>query len=277
MKKWCAYLDVLGFRQRLADWPNAVQYYERMNTLTARAEDFHHNFAHITKNYFKDAQPIDIELFVFSDSVIITAENPWSLISLCRSLQFEGMTDDIWFRGAISYGEHLHRPEPRRVLMVSQALSQAYEWESTRAIFPRILIDPGYIESLAAVTELRGMKGLLVQGEDDLWLINPFIHWADVLVQDVGERIRSSLASAPNQKVQIKFEWLAALFNYSMSLELDGPDWSPLIELRTNYNKPQFYSLAFGLASGGEIGPIFRGFSENSSEFLHSKEPPNTV
>ncbi|HRN40654.1 MAG TPA: hypothetical protein PK649_01110 [Vicingus sp.] len=134
--KYVAYLDVLGFKE-LVNKRNT-------NTLKAYFDTIKNvlNLIRIDKK--------NIESLLVSDSTILISpdskEDFKTLLRAVQTIQFELVKQDIWIRGAISYGEVYFDQESN--LIVGKGLVNAYLLESS-AKFPRVIIDTSIIPKIA--------------------------------------------------------------------------------------------------------------------------------
>lgn len=145
--KLVAFLDVLGFKDlvcssKKTDQSKVAQYFslidEKINDLKSR----------------RGKQ--SITSLVVSDSVILTI--PFSgdrdnqltnLRELCiaiREIEFELAKNDIWLRGAVTYGDVYISPDENQI--VGSGFIDAYLLEEKVAINPRVIIDNKLINKL---------------------------------------------------------------------------------------------------------------------------------
>lgn len=108
------------------------------------------------------------ENIVISDSVIITLEsvedndvnlsNFRDFLLSINYIQIRLAAEDIWIRGAITYGDTFNKDNQ----IVGPAYIDAYVLEGQKAIFPRIIIDPKLI-SLFKCTNAESFIKLINQ------------------------------------------------------------------------------------------------------------------
>ncbi|MDR3558908.1 MAG: hypothetical protein P4L58_00705 [Candidatus Pacebacteria bacterium] len=166
----------------------------------------------------------------FSDNVLIACpidtddgETEFGLvIGLVSMFQREMAEHGYFFRGAIEIGD-LHMSED---MIFGKALVDAYQLETTKARFPRIVIGPALKEQLRiwnaayAPNENPAHRALLCF-QDGLWFVNYlFNHYLDVEVarQDSITRhkfqIEAKIAREKRSEVREKYYWSAHYHNH---------------------------------------------------------------
>ncbi|OQO98965.1 hypothetical protein IC801_13140 [Geobacillus sp. 44B] len=100
------------------------------------------------------------------------------------------------------------------IYIISLAMKDAYEGESKLAKYPRIIIYPDSLEQVTNelfefVTPSK--TSLLIQGEDDLWFINPFFLGGNLKIS--AEQINKRIEKYKNEPYIDKYYWLADLQN----------------------------------------------------------------
>ncbi len=134
--KYVAFIDVLGFKE-LVNRRNTNTLETYFNTIRETLE--------LIRNDKKN-----IESLLVSDSTILISpdskEDFKTLLRAVQTIQSELVKQDIWIRGAISYGEVYFDQESN--LIVGKGLVNAYLLEST-AKFPRVIIDTSIIPKIA--------------------------------------------------------------------------------------------------------------------------------
>lgn len=128
-----AFIDILGFR-------SLIQLAERLSNpgiLIGRLDK-------ALSSVFDDEYKIPRDKFkikLFSDCISVStelqAENILMLIRIVASIQRELCMNDVWIRGAISFGKHFESES----MIFSSGLIKAYDIERLCSEYPRILID----------------------------------------------------------------------------------------------------------------------------------------
>lgn len=150
-----AFYDVLGWRSHIRRAGNKapnVSLLRRLILKTARA-------ARIEKG-------LDIRVSTFSDNVVISqlpgANTPQLLMQLAI-WQLGAAINGFLMRGGVTIGDLVHEDEA----VFGPGLNRAYYLESKIAMYPRIVLDPLYMEEF-------GELGSLCTTEDSVCFINPF-------------------------------------------------------------------------------------------------------
>jgi hypothetical protein len=171
----------------------------------------------------------------FSDSFALSETPPehWTIRLiretgyLCRYLLLQGLA----CRGGIATGPLFHDGR----FVVGPALVKAYELEQSVAVYPRIVLDEAsmvhWINEVteSATSQLRSLVKRDRDGQHFLDLFHPawpgsFIQWTEVeplydpmpvdqaeFLRRAREQVERGLAeSEGNQRVRMKYEWLAA-------------------------------------------------------------------
>lgn len=148
-KSFVAFLDVLGFKEIIKekDLPKLDTYFNELKSII--------EYLRKTIN--------DIECIVISDSIIITVpfdevetNNFKKLNILCDHimlLQYHLIKNDIWIRGAISFGDTYCKDNQ----IVGQGYINAYLLEQ-EAIYPRVILDSKIIYELRCGDSLKFIK-----------------------------------------------------------------------------------------------------------------------
>jgi hypothetical protein len=121
---YVAFCDILGFSNKIrTDFDKTLEAYEGLARLLGE---------------FKFRE---VEVTIYSDAILITAENLAAVLEACQNLLYFALTQDFIVRGGIAYGRYWKREIGRHLLVVSDALVRAVEIEKVEAQYPRILID----------------------------------------------------------------------------------------------------------------------------------------
>jgi hypothetical protein len=150
-----AFYDVLGWRshiRRAGNKASDLSLLRRLILKTARA-------TRIEKG-------LDLRVTTFSDNVVISqlprANTPQLLMQLAI-WQLGAAINGFLMRGGVTIGDLVHEDEA----VFGPGLNRAYYLESKIAMYPRIVLDPLYMEGF-------GELGSLCTTEDSVCFINPF-------------------------------------------------------------------------------------------------------
>lgn len=148
-----AFIDILGFKKLVDDHFSGKDAHslESLKKAMKEAEDFAIKYS---KRYFKSFE-IKFSFRQFSDCVTISMPTNQrggssiltiygAFINVVRMYQFILLDNNILIRGGISLGGHFEN----RNMIFSDALVKAYQLESQKAIFPRILLDKSIISAI---------------------------------------------------------------------------------------------------------------------------------
>lgn len=136
-KRLIVFIDILGFRSYLEDS-------SKLTLLVEQLKNIKKNFS----GTYKFAQQLKFEVIQLSDSIIISIETNyvWDTMEALEKISIQACDSlvkyGIFFRGAITYGDFYHQDG----ILVSPAVSKAYEIESTIAKYPRIIISDEFID-----------------------------------------------------------------------------------------------------------------------------------
>lgn len=210
--KFCAFIDILGFKNKTKNFENAVKYYKDY----IRCYDL---FTSIDKNIFADIngenkKQEEIEEIIFSDSIILYSADWLRLIQRVANVMAALLELGFWFRGGIGYGKYYGDISNSRISMVSEGLVEAVELEEKKAIYPRIILSSKVLTKMYdEARDLYQLAQLLIQCEDDFWCINPFFLIPDftVTIKNINKEITSY---SENQRICDKYIWLGELMNY---------------------------------------------------------------
>ncbi len=158
-KHFVVFMDILGYKNLV------IEADKKKKTALEMIDKLEHMIKKCVNGAMKDMKKhsfFDIEYVLFSDSLCIFApideyeegcrldkfnghsqkyvENNymrlWILCRLIADIQLESLQFGIIYRGAISLGNHYHSKN----ITFSKALIDAYLAESTKAIYPRVII-----------------------------------------------------------------------------------------------------------------------------------------
>lgn len=157
--KFCAFIDILGFKNKTKNFENAVKYYKDY----IRCYDL---FTSIDKKIFEDIngenkKQEEIEEIIFSDSIILYSTDWLRLIQRVANVMAALLELGFWFRGGIGYGKYYGDISNSRISMVSEGLVEAVELEEKKAIYPRIILSS--IEQIDSIHNELQMERLLIE------------------------------------------------------------------------------------------------------------------
>ncbi len=152
---YVAFLDVLGFSALV----NSDESGEKV-------ERYRHSIERATSSS-------DVKSVVFSDSIVLTAEDvrPESFLTIahaCSTLMSDLLAADIALRGAIAFGRFTRSNVGEGVFVAGPALIDAYNWENKQD-WVGIMIAPSALE---AVSDLGARCNFdqAYQGTDSPWV-----------------------------------------------------------------------------------------------------------
>jgi hypothetical protein len=231
-ERFVAFIDILGFRSlmsRIAKGDRDL-FAKMRRILELTLEDERRKYGPILRGLGETC-----EMTCFSDSVIIsdTVENYFSVVYSARDLCVRLLHEGVPVRGAILRGPLYH---DRRIAF-GPGLVQAYELETSAAIYPRIIVTDEIRERMVAADTSRGYNirfaPMLSQDADGLWFIDPFSYpwvldpgadqgdsegsraryFASVRSHIIRELAAAGALGADGLGILAKWRWLAQRFN----------------------------------------------------------------
>jgi hypothetical protein len=134
-----AYLDILGYERKLEDG----------DELYKTIQGFIGTFTQLTEGAYKphvENYSDIIKMKAFSDNFIICSEWEYApMLEIIGNLQFALVAKNIFFRGAMCYGDLIFNKD----FVYGRGIIDAYKMESEIAIFPRIVIDNSFVTAAA--------------------------------------------------------------------------------------------------------------------------------
>ena len=131
-----AFLDVLGFQQMILNGEK-----EKIKLFFNTVDDIFSEYSQIKPEMIK---------FLVSDSIILAVEcNEEKLRTLLRAIrnsQTKLAVQNIWLRGAISYGDITY--DNGKNIIYGEGYLKAFNLESEEALYPRVIIDPRLIPKI---------------------------------------------------------------------------------------------------------------------------------
>lgn len=161
---YAAILDVLGYRQRLAE--------DRKTDTLAFKDALHSALQELTTineaNYNYQA---------ISDTVIITCSNRDEFVAFLKVLKKimpAFLREGLFIRGGLAYSKHFKSSN----ITYSYAIALAHELEQKIAIYPRIVVDKNIIQMFQGTEELNTII------ESDLICVQNGVYFLNILDED---------------------------------------------------------------------------------------------
>lgn len=199
-----SFIDILGFSSivendaRKLEPKNLERINDGLNEIRQTSKDF------------------GIEIILFSDSIVLsTALDNSAILNIFKSsikIQRSLLTKNILTRGGLAFGKH-HQDEKT---LYSEALIKAYNLETKRAKFPRIIIDPDLLDW---VTNDRDTTANQVQEIHEISLCDKDGEiFLDYLSPDILQYSLSILNTANSTTkspgILEKYQWLDSYHNF---------------------------------------------------------------
>jgi hypothetical protein len=227
------FLDILGFRERVASSKDATEIRRILSRLRSFADVGGSDEAFEAEKGFEVTRSI-----AFSDSIVRirffdTAYPSGALFHEVLSLlhvQAEMMGEDVLVRGGVTVGKVYLEGD----MAFGPGFNRAYDLESQFANVPRIVIGPEAFTALrhepklvaddhTPAEDIAYIRKLLKRGDDGLWFIdylqamrseldNPEIH-PDLVAQHRALIIAGAKAAPDHSRVLQKYLWLANYLN----------------------------------------------------------------
>ena len=231
-----AFIDILGYSNLIADTKN-----RNIKSVIEKIEHIIENCIQpIIENEVAElyvAENETLKYKIFSDSIMISLSVPslkgivaWknivSFIKMLMQLQSQLIENDIFIRGAMTVGQHYENNN----IIFSRALIQAYKYESTKAIYPRIVIVD---EALDFINEKIGTVWLppytnwIKRDADKIAFIDyldlkrewlPYINFTDYLKLH-KQKVVNQLDVQTSPRVLHKYIWIGNYHNYKIEAE----------------------------------------------------------
>ncbi len=246
-KRAVAFLDVLGFRQKLIDFEreasdNHSTYIEEKSFENGSNERYVSTKANDFINTFKKAiSKLDLEkyrYYLFSDNICITSINETSpadlqdLFLVITDLYFEFAQKGYFLRGGIDYGLFIDEKE----LAVGVPLANAYELETKIAVYPRIILSTNLVNEFQEFNN-KGEKvydylysNALILESCEIKYLNVFLQVFQTDYREDREAffkkfnsviVKNLEENKTKEIVYVKYKWLAEQFNEFIDLFTD--------------------------------------------------------
>lgn len=207
--KYCAFIDILGFKNKMKNFEDALQYYQTYFSAYRGLERMHDEMVKAVQAALPGQQEdsSSVQSYCFSDSIILSSSD-WKTLffRICNTMSFM-LSFGFVFRGGIGYGKHFCDTTDRDFYVVSEGLVSAVKVESSVARYPRIVLHESalnaVVDSAKSAWDLRNM---LIQSEDDLWFINPFFLNPDI--RDIHTRVKEWIDEFRGEAFVDKYLWM---------------------------------------------------------------------
>lgn len=218
-KQFCIFIDILGFKNRMKNFDDALTYYKRFFAYFDAFDKMHSSILKevsdtLSQNFSQyDNTSSCIENITFSDSVIFYSTNWKALLFRAANVMSFLLSSGFLFRGGIGYGKHYSDIKLGHTYIVSEGLVQAVEIESKISIYPRIVISkPALKQILIEMESLYDLNNILIQSEDNLWFLNPFFLNPDI--SEIYKKIEYYIKKYNTEKFVDKYLWMKELCIY---------------------------------------------------------------
>lgn len=230
--RYCAYVDILGFRELVIGLRNGSVRFEMLRDLLLT---FHAPQKGSTKSWDTDFRAQSI-----SDAVAIsTSVNSIGLFEVFNALEvltLELLKHGYFARGALVKGMLYH--DERMVL--GEALVRASDIETNIVRYPRIMVTREIVEDLAKYAEIESENvttNRLLQAEDGPWFVN-------VLGRVAGNVYRTQIDNInrpPSQRTQLaEYATLQDMIQKRLDESAHNPSHFDKVQWFANYWNSSF-------------------------------------
>ena len=235
-----AFLDVLGFKQKLGEFQQEAELFFNEGPLPENAElsgpvyysKKDHEFIETFKQAVSKLDPDVFSYFLFSDNICITGKEQQtekSLIDLMlviTELYYEFAKKGYFLRGGVDFGLLVDE----ETLAIGAPLATAYDLETKTAIYPRIVLSENFVEQFvkygkeATLAYNNLLLSTLIRKHCEISYLNVFCQIfktdeKEEFLASYQERIIENLKeNDQRERVFSKYEWLAKEFNSFIDL-----------------------------------------------------------
>ena len=208
-----AFIDILGFAALVSSITAQPKLQVQLHSALTYIKSYK------TSSLMGDTANSNLEVSVFSDSIVISAEqsNVFRVIWASGWLQAYLLGEGILTRGGISIGKTVHVDD----ILYGEGMLKAHKIESSAAIYPRIVVDPCLLNRIK-----DGVKStFLLEYFDGLWFVDSYgfccgVGGADELVADgydpheiylenLGRHIEKGIELASQVDHIAKWKWIS--------------------------------------------------------------------
>ncbi|MGO5116637.1 hypothetical protein ACTQ33_16880 [Candidatus Avoscillospira sp. LCP25S3_F1] len=215
--KYCAFIDILGFKENVKNFESALHYYRSYFGAYHSLDKMHDELVKAVQSAlpWHQAANSSVQSCCFSDSIILSSSN-WKtlLFKICNIMSFMTSSKFV-FRGGIGYGKHVSETTNGDFYIVSEGLVHAVEIESSKAKYPRIVLDKSALNAIVDSAESPwDLNHMLIQSEDDLWFVNPFFLNPDI--RDIHAQVKEWIEQYQGEVFVDKYLWMNDLCKFFM-------------------------------------------------------------
>lgn len=217
-KQFCIFIDILGFKNRMKNFEDALIYYKRFFAVFDAFDKMHSSIVKevsntLKQNFSQDNSSSYIGNITFSDSIVFYSTDWKALLFRVANVMSFLLSSGFLFRGGVGYGKHYSDIQPGHTYIVSEGLVQAVEIESKISIYPRIVISEPALKQIAVeMKSLYDLNNMLIQSEDDLWFINPFFLNPDI--SEIYKQTECNIKKYDAERFVEKYLWMKELCIY---------------------------------------------------------------
>lgn len=219
-----AHLDFLGAKEKMRSIEERDAFLQQIYEIYIATAN--NKLSNITKYMLRSMYSR-----IFSDNILVALPagmdnyitgNFLRIARFCTLFQFLALTKGLFVRGAITYGDFIGND----TFVFGEALVNAYEVETSRAIYPRILIDNSvfdnlHIEISNIIPKNDEFKKIIKRDFDGQWYISPFgtmpkgfmLENYENYLSDVKKHIFGAYQNSKYEKHKQKYYWLITKFN----------------------------------------------------------------
>jgi hypothetical protein len=223
-QKYILFADIIGFKNYInstvnGNWNSEIKIQEFANLICFLKDQYCISIEEDTENdlsakaFKKEKYLKNVSITQFSDSFIISREtdhyNIMELLLDACYLWLWGTYFGFFFRGAVTSGKIIHNNN----FVFGPGFIKAYNLESTKAIYPRIIIDDTVIDNF-----LENVKctPLIKKDDDGLYYIDTFsgmdfLHTKKSSTENRLKRIHGLILEGlkiDDESIKQKFIWL---------------------------------------------------------------------
>ena len=206
------FIDILGFGELIKSLETDSELHQKLHSALKRIKSYK------VSSLEENTAQSDLEVSVFSDSIVISSEKDgchgvvWSSLHL----QCDLLSLGILTRGGMSFGKTVHEDD----ILYGEGMLKSYNLESRAAVYPRIIVDKSILE----LTNEGYQNVFFSKDFDGLWYLDPFSigiqpggmaalvedGWDpyEVSLKDLKKKINGALSSLTNENHMAKWAWL---------------------------------------------------------------------